>query len=156
MMRKFVPLMFVMCAAFVLGGCSSSNQGAMSMFVGPKTLPLWIGARQYYGVEKDYALSADEAEKLVKEAIEKTGGKYRYTTTVGTARTVYARTADECHVVIDIDPYRGYSNRVEIDINVGFVGMPSETEKLFAAINAQPLTGDVKSALDSEDSCDCK
>ncbi len=152
-MRKLLAVLCVCCFGAMFGGCSQNDA---ALLLGPKTLPLWIGARQYYGVEKDYAVSLDEGEKLAIDAIKSTGGEYRYTTSVGNSKTIYGRTGAGESIVVDVDPYRGYTNRSEIDISVGFVGNPAEVKKLFAAIAAEPLTKEVTAELNKDDSCDCK
>lgn len=157
-MRGLIALVCAICFSVVLGGCS---QDKAAFFLGPRTMPIWLAARQYYGVEKEYAMSAGEAESMVLSAISSTGGTYRYTTTNGTAKTIYARTSDDQHVVIDIDPFRGEPNHVEIDINVGFIGDTQKINALYAAMPAQPMVKtaaktDKAEKSDKTQSCDCQ
>ena len=151
-MSRIGLLALALAGALFVGGCGGKEIDINNYpIVGVKTLPLWLMVRQYYGIERDYAMSGEDAAAAVVQAVESTGGYVRYITSVGDSRTIYARNCDEKHVVIDIDPYRGYCNRVEIDINVGLYGDKVEIEKIFAAIPGEALTKEAKAALDLED-----
>ena len=151
-MSRIGMMALALTGVLLVSGCGGKEIDINNYpVVGVKTLPLWLMVRQYYGIERDYAMSVEEAEAAVVQAVKSTGGYVRYITSVGNSRTVYARTCDEKHVVIDIDSYRGYCNRVEIDINVGLYGDKAEIEKIFAAIPGEALTKEAKKALDLED-----
>lgn len=138
-MKKIFALSLTALAA-LLGGCGDDtdmNNVVTKTFVGPKTMPIWLAVRQANEASADYAMTVEEAEAAVNSAVASTGGTVRYTTAVGNSRTVYARTSDERHVVIDIDPAK--KGLVKVDVCVDMYGNKAESKKILAAMPAQPV-----------------
>ncbi len=138
-MKKILALSISAVAA-ILGGCSDNadmNNVVTKTFVGPKTMPIWLAIRQSNEAQQNYAMSVEEAESAVNTAVAATGGTVRYTTAVGNSRTVYARTSDERHIVIDIDPAK--KGEVTVDVCVDMYGNKAESKRILAAIPAQPV-----------------
>lgn len=127
-----VTIISILIFCAILSGCGNK-------FVAPNSIGSWLVTRQINGVEKDYNLTADDAQDKLAKAIEKDGGKVRYVTKVGTSRTMYARTKDDETIIADIDPYRNEPNRVEIDINVTLYGDSDKAERIFSLIDATPV-----------------
>lgn len=117
--------------AVILSGCSNK-------FVTPAGIPQWLVIRQINGMEKDYNMSADEAERRISSAIAADGGHVRYVTAVGNSRTMYGRTRENETITVDIDPYRNNPNMVKVDINVSLYGDVDQTKKLYNRIDATP------------------
>ena len=61
----------IMISGLILSGC-------VNKFVHPSDIPSWLVNRQLEGVEKDYQLTVDEAERKVAQAIAAIGGRVRY------------------------------------------------------------------------------
>ncbi len=122
----------IMISGLILSGC-------VNKFVHPSDIPSWLVNRQLEGVEKDYQLTVDEAERKVAQAIAAIGGRVRYVTLVGESRTMYAFDSDGETIVVDIDPYRNRPGYVEIDINVSLYGDSVRAERIFQNITATPV-----------------
>lgn len=154
-MNKLLIIMLLIAVSCTVG-CSSKDVAQATLTPETKTLAFFLLYRQYRGVEKDYALTVPEGEVAAKKAIEDIGGYVRYTTAVGNSRTIYGRTNDERHIVIDVDPYRG-KNKIEIDINVGRYGDMKDINKLHNVIaaNTKALIKDKPSSAEKKDeNCD--
>lgn len=133
-MKKFFAL-FMAGAALMLGGCGEdggANNTLTKVFVGPKTAPIWLAVRQANEVQQNYNMTVPQAEEAAKAAVTATGGYVRYVTEVGNSRTIYARTSDEKHIVIDVDPAR--NGQVTVDVCVDMYGNKGASREILAAM----------------------
>lgn len=109
---SILPCLLGVVALSLAAGCGATAIPA------PLTATGLLLQRSSQKVQRDYHFSVEEAEKAVIEAFDEMDWEYRYSTNVGDLYTMYGRTGEREHVVVDIRPKRERFEEVQISVVV--------------------------------------